>query len=47
MLLGFPAVLEKLVGIPWGMGGTQKILEAAGNFTADWMSFGVPRSLLT
>ena len=20
MLLGFPAVLEKLVGIPWGMG---------------------------
>ena len=30
-----------------GHGRTQKTLEAAGHFTADWMSFGVPRSWLT
>ena len=30
-----------------GDGRTQETLEAGGNFTADWVSFGAPRSWLT
>lgn len=45
--LGFLQCWRSWWGFPGAWENTEDTLEAAGHFTADWMSFGVPRSWLT